>query len=95
MADNLSAPTPNPDESGDDQSRPDDKRQVDTQAANVTALVYDVGPPAPAFQFTHDQEKRLFVLAWPDGKTEHVRDNPARQLVVEPDRKTCGIRPVT
>ena len=49
----------------------------------------------PAFQFTRDKEKRVFILAWPDGKVEHFRDNPARQLVVEPDRKTGEIRPVT
>ena len=94
MADNVSEPTPNPETSGDDQPRPDDEHRTDTQAANVTALVYDVGPPAPAFQFTHDKEKRLFILAWPDGKVEHFRGNPARQLVVEPDRKTGEIRPV-
>jgi hypothetical protein len=34
-------------------------------------------------------------LTWPDGRTERFRDNPARQLVVEFDRKTGEPRPVT
>ena len=54
---------------------------------HVTTFTYEAEPPSPAFQFqfSHDQEKRLLVLTWPDGKTEQFRDNPIRQLVVQPD----------
>ena len=38
-------------------------------------------PPAPLFTFEHDKQKRLFILKWPDGRTEHFRDNPARPLI--------------
>jgi hypothetical protein len=51
----------------------------------VTTFTYGAELPSPAFQFNHDKEKRLLVLSWPDGKTEHFRDNPIKQLVVEPD----------
>jgi hypothetical protein len=50
---------------------------------------------APSFSFAHDKEKRLFVLTWPDGRIERFRDNPARQLMVEPDPMTGDLRPVT
>jgi hypothetical protein len=49
---------------------------------------------APSFSFTHDKEKRLFVLTWPDGRIERFRDNPARQLMVEPDPVTGELWPV-
>ena len=52
---------------------------------HVTTFTYEAEPPAFAFQFSHDKEKRLLVVTWPDGKTEHFRDNPIRQLMVEPD----------
>ena len=62
---------------------------------DVTTFVYGEEPPVPAFQFSHDREKRLFVLSWSDGRIEKFRDNPARQLVVEPDPETGELRPVT
>ena len=49
---------------------------------------------APSFRFEHHKEKRLFVLTWPDGRIERFRDNPARQLMVEPDPETGELRPV-
>ena len=67
---------------------------------NVTTFVYGEEPPGPAFQFSHNREKRLFVLSWSDGRIEKFRDNPARQLVVEPDAdsdsdpETGELRPV-
>ncbi len=51
-------------------------------------------PRAPTFRFEHDKEKKLFVLTWPDGKIERFRDNPAPQLMVEPDPATGELRPV-
>ena len=44
--------------------------------------------------FAHDKSKRLFTLTGPDGKTEYFRDNPARQLLVEPDPETGEMKPV-
>jgi hypothetical protein len=49
---------------------------------------------APSFSFAHDKEQRLFVLTWPDGRIKRFRDNPARQLIVEPDPVTGKRRPV-
>ena len=46
------------------------------------------------FAFEHDKQKRLFILKRPDGKVEHFRDNPVRQLLVEPDPETGEMRPV-
>ena len=62
---------------------------------DVTTFVYGEEPPVLAFRFSHDQEKRLFILTWSDGRIEKFRDNPARQLVVEPDPETGELRPVT
>lgn len=56
-------------------------------------LTIDAGSSMPA-AFEHDKQKRLFVLTLPDGKIERFRDNPARQLVVEPDPETGEMRPV-
>jgi hypothetical protein len=66
--------------------------------AIVTTYVYSysfVELRPPSFNFDHDKEKRLFVLTWPGGKIERFRDNPARQLMVEPDPETGEMRPVT
>jgi hypothetical protein len=61
----------------------------------VTTYVYSWALQcAASFSFAHDKEKRLFVLTWPDGKVERFRDNPARQLMVEPDPVTGELRPV-
>jgi hypothetical protein len=91
MARDPSTPTPSPEDAG----VPDDKPKSVLPGSDLTTFVYDAGPPVPAFDFTHDKEKRLSVLTWPDGRTERFRDNPARQLVVEFDRKTGEPRPVT
>jgi hypothetical protein len=56
---------------------------------------YLVEPDTPAFLFEHDKRNRLFILTWPDGRTERFRDNPIRHLVVEPDPQTGEMRPVT
>ena len=49
---------------------------------------------APDYKFEHDTQKRLFVLTAPGGKPEYFRDNPVRQLLVEPDPETGELRPV-
>jgi hypothetical protein len=49
---------------------------------------------AELYKVEHEKSKRLFVLTGPDGQREHFRDNPARQLLVEPDPSTGGVRPV-
>jgi hypothetical protein len=54
---------------------------------------YSVESLAPSFAFVHDKQKWLFILKWPDGKTEYFRDSPARQLMVEPDPQTGEPRP--
>ena len=62
---------------------------------HTTTFVYDAGPPRPpAFTFSHDKEKGLFILTWADGRIEKFRDRPARQLSVEPDPDTGELRPV-
>jgi len=95
MASDAPLPTPGSEDAGDNRSRPNKKPEIIPLPDAVTTFVYDAGPLVPAFRFAHDQQKRLFVLTWPDGKTEHFRDNPARQLLVEPDPWTGELRPVT
>ena len=75
----------------------------------LTAMVDDMGrteqagdppdsilPPtrSSSFTLTHDTEKRVFLLAGPEGKTEVFRDNPTRYLSVAPDPETGEIKPV-
>jgi hypothetical protein len=55
---------------------------------------YLVEPDTPAFVFEHDKRNRLFILTWPDGRTERFRDNPVRHLLVEPDPQTGEMRPI-
>jgi hypothetical protein len=43
---------------------------------------------AELYKVEHEMSKPLFVLTGPDGQREHFRDNPARQLLVEPDPST-------
>ena len=62
--------------------------------AEAKTYCYPAEPRASPVVFEHDQQKRLFILKWPDGKTERFRDNPARQLMVEPDPRTGEMRPV-
>ena len=88
MASDSSPLPPGPGDSGENRSRrPDEASRIFSVTDHVTTFTYGAEPPSPAFQFqfSHDKEKRLLVLTWPDGKTEHFRDNPMRQLVVEPD----------
>jgi hypothetical protein len=54
---------------------------------------YLVEPDTPALVFEHDKRNRLFILTWPDGRTETFRDNPAGHLLVEPDPQTGEMRP--
>ena len=96
MASDLSLPPPGPGNSSDNRSRrPDEASRIFSVTDYVTTLTYEAEPPSPAFQFqfSHDKEKRLLVLTWPDGKTEQFRDNPIRQLVVEPDPAPGELRP--
>ena len=88
MVSDSSPLPPGPGDSSDNRSRrPDEVSRIFSVTDHVTTFTYEAEPPSPAFQFqfSHDKEKRLLVLTWPDGKTEHFRDNPIRQLVVEPD----------
>ena len=48
---------------------------------DVATFVYGEEPPVSAFQFSHDREKRLFILTWSDARIEKFRDSPARQLL--------------
>ena len=83
------------DSSDDGEARPSGVRHVTRADGSVeTWYEYTIEPRPPSFTFEHDKQKRLFVLKWPDGKTERFRDNPARQLVVEPDPETGEMRPV-
>jgi hypothetical protein len=94
------SPLPRPDRAhsyyDDDGGRLSEARDV---AGNdefiVATYVYSCAPECPpSFSFAHDKEKRLFVLAWPDGRIERFRDNPARQLMVEAEPETGELRPV-
>ena len=60
----------------------------------TTAYTFTIEERTMPFTFEHDKQKRLFVLTCPDGKTERFRDNPARQLLVEPDPISGEMRPV-
>ena len=96
MAADSFPPPSRPADSDDNRSqRPDEVSRIYPKPSHVTTFVYDAKPHTPAFQFCHDQEKRLFILTWPDGTTQRFRDNPARQLVVEPDPETGALLPVT
>ena len=39
----------------------------------ITTFTYHAEPRRPQFQFSHDEQKRLFVLTMPDGKIEPPR----------------------
>jgi hypothetical protein len=34
------------------------------------------GPEPPSFTFEHDERTQLFVVTWPDGRTERFGDEP-------------------
>ena len=86
----------------DDDDPKDHERRSPPHVTRVVAIdghaatfVYDAGPPRPpAFTFSHDKEKGLYILTWADGRIEKFRDKPARRLSVEPDPKTGELRPV-
>ena len=95
MSSDSSSPRPAADSSRDSESRLSEVRDVTKDDGSVeTRYEYFVEPQTPPFTFEHDKQKRLFILTWPDGKTERFRDNPARQLMVEPDPETGEMRPV-
>jgi hypothetical protein len=73
----------------------DEKRQPVNlvQAGELGWLRPGDGNPPPRME--HDREKRLYRITDHDGKTELFRDEPVRFLVVEPDRETGDLRPVT
>ena len=41
-----------------------------------TEHIWGPEPEPPSFTFEHDERTRLFVVTWPDGRTERFRDNP-------------------
>jgi hypothetical protein len=92
MSTNPPPPAPGGDNPNDSEPRrpPHVPRVLPLERA--TTFVYDAGPPA--FTFSHDKEKGLFILTWADGRIEKFRDKPARQLSVEPDPSTGELRPV-
>jgi hypothetical protein len=62
----------------------------------VVTLVYscELKPQADSFAFEHDEQRRLFTMTGPDGKTQYFCDNPGKYLMVEPDPKTGDMQPV-
>jgi hypothetical protein len=54
---------------------------------------YLVEPDTQAFEFEKDKTERLFILTWPDERTERFRDCPVRHLGVDPDFQTGEVRP--
>jgi hypothetical protein len=96
MSTNPRPPTPGGDNPNNSELwRPVDVARVFAVDRHVTTVVYDAGPPRPpAFTFSHDKQKGLFVLAWADGRIEKFRDRPARQLSVEADPETGEFWPV-
>jgi hypothetical protein len=53
------------------------------------------GEEKPPPRIEHDREKKLYRITDHDGKTDLFRDEPVRFLVVEPDRETGKLKPVT
>ena len=99
MADDDSPPPreePRSSDSDNDEIRLSEIRElVWDDGPRVTRYVFSWDEPGtPSFRCEHDKEKKLFVLTWPDGRVERFRDNPARQLMVEPDPVTGELRPV-
>jgi hypothetical protein len=90
-----SSPRSDGDSARDNGYRPSEVRQVTKEDGSVeTWYRYLVEPDTPAIVFEHVKRDRLFILTWPDGRTERFRDNPVRHLVVEPDPQTGEMRPV-
>jgi hypothetical protein len=67
-----------------------------TDGGRVTSFVYSYElRRQPQFStYEHDEQRRLFTLTGPGGKSEHFRDQPARYLMVEPDPETGAMQPV-
>jgi hypothetical protein len=96
MSSESSSPRSDGDSARDDEYRLSEARQVTNEDGSVeTWYRYLVEPDTPAFDFEHDKRNRLFILAWPDGKTERFRGSPVQHLVVEQDPQTDEPRPVT
>ena len=83
-----------PDPARDSERNVPNPRQPPLDWHAITTFTYQAEPRPPRFQFSHDEQKRLFVLTMPDGRVEHFRDNPVRYLVVEREKKTGRIVPV-
>jgi hypothetical protein len=94
MSSDSSSPRHTGDSSHDGDRRPAEVRATWDDGSRLTTHTYSFEPPPPSFRFEHDKQKRLFILTWPDGKTERFRDNPARHLMVEPDPDNGEMRPV-
>jgi hypothetical protein len=95
MSSNSSSPRHAGDSSHDSKIRLSEVRHITNEDGSVgTWYEYSAEPQNASFTFEHDTQKRLFVLTWPDGKTERFRDNPVRHLMVEPDPQTGEMRPV-
>jgi hypothetical protein len=89
-------PQPGPESILDDGTRLFEVHEETREGGSIiTTFTYHIEPRTTSFPFADDQRKGLFTLSWPDGKVEHFRDNPARQLVVEPDPETGELRPAT
>ena len=41
-----------------------------------TEHIWSREPEPPSFTFEHDERTWLFVVTWPDGRTERFGDNP-------------------
>jgi len=66
-----------------------------TSEPGITTYTYSVQQQPPTFTFEHDQQKRVFRLTVPEGKTECFRDNPTRYLVVERDAENGEFWPAS
>ena len=67
--------TPDDDDPKDHERRsPPHVTRVVRMERRTATFVYDAGPPA--FSFSHDTEKGLFILTWADGRIEKFRDKP-------------------
>ena len=93
----MSADSPSPSQQRVEYTEPDG-RLVDVHQRTIAGVkVIDycyVFEARPSFSFEHDEQRRLFILTWADGKTEQFRDNASRHLLVEPDPQTGEMRPV-
>jgi hypothetical protein len=61
--------------------------------SRVTTYTYSYDPEPPLYEFERQEEKGVFAVTGPDGKTDYFRDRPTRYLVVEPDPETGEFAP--